>query len=899
MQAVGRYAVVLTSGNSGDTTVKARFLWCIDPPLSEQVANIHAPNPDISLLDASQLYGPLAGGIDLGKGKGIIVGECAAMVTESEDPAEGRCLTVGDNAYPADLLFRQEHPNTDTWFSFRFSPEVPDTQFIGVHTRYVSNNDRVMLRIHPNRVMIRNIHGGEYTYQKDYPFERGCWYDVRIKTYGITPEDGRMHVWIVRNATAQEVDWAAVDGAETPPILTTGVSPMDTTSSKYTFIRFGGEAAHTANSMQMRFFRQRAYPLGCAAQPPLLPVDFGGVLEVTPAAPQTVVTLAGESKQIIYAVKNTATGSGQRLDVSVSLPTPAAPFSVDGSLRYVLQPGQEQQVPITFAPTTASAEPYTTTVKFRNGAGSELSRTITAYADDPDVAAGADVRIAPTLVQFGYVPKDQYPWVERQITLYNYGDQAVSGKAILPAEESAPFRIQNGTGPWAYTLPAATVDGETVTPGAQTFTVQFAATRLVDPPDPQSYNRDILFTGWGGATCNVSASTLTGSATIVSGVRVNELVSWNTTGLQDEDAQCVDWIELYNENGDAVNLAGWTLHHTPTGGVESVWAFPTGAFIPANGYLIVHASGKDRPATLSTGFLHTNFTLNETVGGSLRLALPDAQTVSEITYPASPDKDLSYAVPGSFPIPAALLEQKDTGTGGCLSRKDTPLLANTGIFWNAFLGLYVQNKMDWWGVRSVLGWRPLSTWDLFRLEENVNYSKLENILATRGMGRSRRFGPSNDDAIRQGCYAPNWYTKRALLESLKEGADDIYVIMGHSYCDAMKMYPPSHSTSALHEDLLTYDDLVAEFPQGIPNQPKLVVIHSCNSGKTTGSGYPRQSFNPVTGITSFFRYPTQNTLAKFWQEHSDIYMGWDNTAHGDHIMEFDYIEPLAKPLFLT
>ena len=255
----------------------------------------------------------------------------------------------------------------------------------------------------------------------------------------------------------------------------------------------------------MRFFRQRAYPSGCAVQPPLLPVDFGGVLEVTPVAPQTVVTLAGESKQIVYTVKNTATEPGKRLDVSVSLSS-GAPFSIDGNLRYVLQPTQEQQVPITFAPTAASAEPYTTTVTFTGGSYTE-SRTITAYADDPDVAAGADVRIAPTLVQFGYVPKDQYPWVERQITLYNYGDQAVSGKAILPAEESAPFRIQNGTGPWAYTLPAATVDGETVTPGAQTFTVQFAATRIVDPPDPQTYSRDIVFTGWGGATCSVSAST--------------------------------------------------------------------------------------------------------------------------------------------------------------------------------------------------------------------------------------------------------------------------------------------------------------------------------------------------------------------------------------------------------
>lgn len=596
-------------------TVNAQFLPCADPPPSERVLNIHAPDPDISMLDASQLYGPLAGGIDLGKGKGIIVGECADMDADPEYPAVGRCLTVGDNASPADLLFRQEQPDTDTWFSFRFSPDVPDTQFIGVHSRYVADNDRVMLRIHPNRIMIRNIHGIEYTYEKEYTFDRGCWYDVRMKTYGTEPYAGRMHVWVVRNPEATEVDWAEVN---TPPTITTGASPLGTTSNQYTFIRFGGAAAHTANSMQIRFFRQRAYPSACAYPPDPLPMDTGGILEVTPSVEQTVVALAGESKEIVYTLKNTKTGLNTdgtipRLDVSVSLLAPDAPFSVAGNSRYVLGPGQEQQVPVTFAPTVASTEPYTATVMFVSGYYSE-SRTISAYADDPDVAA-ADIRIAPTLVQFGYVPNNQYPWVERQITLYNYGDQAISGKAILPTEESLPFKIKkqddaNYPNPPIvdYTLPAATVAGETVDPGTQTFDVRLTQNFT----SPQVYSRDILFTGWGGATCTVSASTVPGAVGSGSStaVRINEFMLKNMRGLQDEFGRYVQWIEFYNTDmTQTVDLNGWQFTATDRYGVPATWTFPSATIAPG-GYLVAMASDAAPP----TQNLNTGFPLDEQEG---------------------------------------------------------------------------------------------------------------------------------------------------------------------------------------------------------------------------------------------------------------------------------------------
>ncbi|HEY0457193.1 MAG TPA: lamin tail domain-containing protein, partial [Verrucomicrobiae bacterium] len=94
------------------------------------------------------------------------------------------------------------------------------------------------------------------------------------------------------------------------------------------------------------------------------------------------------------------------------------------------------------------------------------------------------------------------------------------------------------------------------------------------------------------------------------GVRINEFVSANANGIKDDFGNNEDWIELFNSSSNAVNLAGFSLTDDPA--VTNKWVFPQ-YVLPANGFLVVFASGKNLYLTNAphTNF-HTNFKLSNT-----------------------------------------------------------------------------------------------------------------------------------------------------------------------------------------------------------------------------------------------------------------------------------------------
>lgn len=70
------------------------------------------------------------------------------------------------------------------------------------------------------------------------------------------------------------------------------------------------------------------------------------------------------------------------------------------------------------------------------------------------------------------------------------------------------------------------------------------------------------------------------------GIVINEFLANNGGGLQDEDLQTPDWIELYNNGASAVSLSGW--HLTDNASNPTKWTFPA-TNLPAGGYLLVFA----------------------------------------------------------------------------------------------------------------------------------------------------------------------------------------------------------------------------------------------------------------------------------------------------------------------
>ena len=112
-------------------------------------------------------------------------------------------------------------------------------------------------------------------------------------------------------------------------------------------------------------------------------------------------------------------------------------------------------------------------------------------------------------------------------------------------------------------------------------------------------------------------------------VVINELVSSNHTGLEDEDGDRPDWIELYNPGSAAINLAGYGISDEAKSPFK--WRFPR-RLLAAHGFLVVFASGKDR--TNSTR-LHTSFRL-AAIGETVILSRPDGQVLDQVRLPGLP-----------------------------------------------------------------------------------------------------------------------------------------------------------------------------------------------------------------------------------------------------------------------
>ena len=116
---------------------------------------------------------------------------------------------------------------------------------------------------------------------------------------------------------------------------------------------------------------------------------------------------------------------------------------------------------------------------------------------------------------------------------------------------------------------------------------------------------------------------------------ISEFLAANDSGLQDENGDYSDWIEIYNSGPNTLTLTGWRL--TDDAALPAQWTFPD-ISIPPDDHLVVFASGKDRAATDSP--LHTNFKLS--AGGEyLALISPSAVIVSEYTFPEQA-ADISY-----------------------------------------------------------------------------------------------------------------------------------------------------------------------------------------------------------------------------------------------------------------
>jgi gliding motility-associated-like protein len=108
--------------------------------------------------------------------------------------------------------------------------------------------------------------------------------------------------------------------------------------------------------------------------------------------------------------------------------------------------------------------------------------------------------------------------------------------------------------------------------------------------------------------------------------------------LSDNYGENEDWFELYNTTGAAVDISGWWLGNRP--GNPLKWQIPAGTSIPANGYKIVFCSKRDEA---SGGYLHTNFTLQQTDDDHVMLSDAAGTLVDEFIFSSANRTQLTHS----------------------------------------------------------------------------------------------------------------------------------------------------------------------------------------------------------------------------------------------------------------
>ncbi len=118
---------------------------------------------------------------------------------------------------------------------------------------------------------------------------------------------------------------------------------------------------------------------------------------------------------------------------------------------------------------------------------------------------------------------------------------------------------------------------------------------------------------------------------------INEIMASNDITIADQDGEYDDWIELYNNGLEAIDLEGYFLSDDNTDLMQ--WTFPSGTIINAGDYLTIWADDD-----IDQDGLHANFKLSASAE-SVFLTDPSGMVIDELSY-SDQDADISF---GRFP----------------------------------------------------------------------------------------------------------------------------------------------------------------------------------------------------------------------------------------------------------
>ncbi|MEM1120834.1 MAG: lamin tail domain-containing protein [Bacteroidota bacterium] len=167
--------------------------------------------------------------------------------------------------------------------------------------------------------------------------------------------------------------------------------------------------------------------------------------------------------------------------------------------------------------------------------------------------------------------------------------------------------------------------------------------------------------------CTCAGTTMFADSDLV----INELMASNEATAADQDGEFDDWIELYNNGTESINLEGYAL--TDDGMDLTQWLFPAGTVIEPNGYLIIWADNDEDQAGL-----HANFRLSAS-GESILLVNPTGTIIDIVSY-VDQMTDVSH---GRFPNGTGDFQDMrptfNAENEGTTTSIDAPFLAATSL----------------------------------------------------------------------------------------------------------------------------------------------------------------------------------------------------------------------------
>ncbi|MGB0391766.1 MAG: lamin tail domain-containing protein [Salibacteraceae bacterium] len=105
---------------------------------------------------------------------------------------------------------------------------------------------------------------------------------------------------------------------------------------------------------------------------------------------------------------------------------------------------------------------------------------------------------------------------------------------------------------------------------------------------------------------------------------INEVLASNKGLVKDQFGNSDDCLEIYNPSSSPIDISGYYLSDNKDS--LTLWSFPKGTTIKANGYLIVWCDDE-----VGEPGLHTNFKL-PSKGETIRLSNPQGKPISKMKY---------------------------------------------------------------------------------------------------------------------------------------------------------------------------------------------------------------------------------------------------------------------------